>query len=117
MLKQFLNSCSLQKGLMLEKGYIPWKRPCTGARKVQEEEGAAETMSCQLTATPILHPSELLRRKVEEVAEAGPGEKGGVGRKRFQFCFRFSLSYGIFYWQKIKFIFPNQGGFAHYAHW
>ena len=56
MLNQFVKSCSPWEGPMLEKfmkDFIPWEEPHDGAGEESEEEGAAETMCDELTASPI----------------------------------------------------------------
>ncbi|GAB0203377.1 zinc finger and BTB domain-containing protein 5 [Grus japonensis] len=60
MLEQFMKNCSLWEGLMLEKfveDCLLWVGLHIG---VGAEEGAAETMCDELTATPIPHPPVLL---------------------------------------------------------
>ena len=77
-LEQFMTNCSPWEGLRLEKlaeDCLPWVGPHAGAgegceESSPEEEGAAETGSDELTATPIPRPPVLL--------EGEEGEKWGV---------------------------------------
>jgi len=59
-----------------------------------EEEGAAETMRDELTATPIPRPPALLgMRRERNGSEAEPRKRGGVGERCFKIWFYSSLSY------------------------
>ncbi|XP_072714956.1 AN1-type zinc finger protein 5-like isoform X2 [Ciconia boyciana] len=63
MLEKFLKNCSLWEGPTLEKfmeDCILWEGPHAGAGEECEEEGAAERLHDELTATPIPHPPVLL---------------------------------------------------------
>jgi len=65
------------------KNCLLWEVPHTGAGEECEEEGEAETMCDELTATPILCPPVPLggRSGREFGSEVKPGKKGGVGWK------------------------------------
>jgi len=57
-----------------------------------EEEGEAETVCDELTATPVPHPFALLGRGGREFRnKVEPGKNGGVGT--FKIWVYFSLSY------------------------
>ena len=64
MLEQFVKSCSPWEGLTLEEfvvNCVLWEGPHTGAEEECEEEGEAERMCDELTATSIPCPLVLLR--------------------------------------------------------
>ena len=65
MLEQLLKNCSPWEGPTLEqfvKDCTPWEgRWSRGAEEQHEEEGVAETMCYELTATSIALPSALPR--------------------------------------------------------
>jgi len=57
-LERFVKNCTLWEGLTLEQfleNCLPGEGPHAGAREECEEEGLAETMCDELTATPIPH--------------------------------------------------------------
>jgi len=63
-LGQFMKSCSPWEGLTLEEfvvNCVLWEGPHTGAEEECEEEGEAERMCDELTATSIPCPLVLLR--------------------------------------------------------